>query len=319
MYVKKNTLISEIVYGFLFCFIFILSLLLTNIYTGGDQFIYNNAYDSLKGQTLIEAFVSYRFNISSDEPIHFLITWIFSNLNFPKDLLISVSNVLLMSFLFRILQRWNVSLSIIFLIIISNFYLYVLYFAAERLKFGFLFFLISYFYLGDSIKKYFYLLLSFLSHVQILIFPFIFLLSNLNKFFSLRNLLIIIFIGVPICFGIGYYIYDHLLSKYNAYSELAVSKSVFLNTWQIFFFMILSFLYTNKWLKAGFVFAIIAIFSAFLGPERITMIAFIYFMYFSLRVNRGLNLGVLLSSLYYSIKTIFFVYNIIYFNNGFAE
>jgi hypothetical protein len=48
------------------------------------------------------------------------------------------------------------------------------------------------------------------------------------------------------------------------------------------------------------------------------MIAFIYFMYFGLRVNRGINFGVIFSSLYYGIKTVFFVYNIFLFNNGFA-
>ncbi|MCZ2486948.1 hypothetical protein [Aquirufa antheringensis] len=316
---NRGKLFDVVIYTCCVIYVFIVSIILSQFYTEGDQYIYNNAYDSIKGQSLLEGFINYKFNINTDEPMHFLIIWFFSNLGFPKYLLMALSNVLLISILYRIFLRWNVHLFIFGTIVIFNFYLYVLFFAAERLKFGFIFFLFSYYYFGATIKKYLYLVFSFLSHVQILIFPFIFLTSNLNNFFSFKKVLVVVFIGLPFCLGIGYYMFDHLLVKYIAYSDLASNKNIFLNTWQVFLFMTLTMLYTNKWVKIFFIFFIIAIFSAFLGPERITMIAFIYFMYYGLQINRGINFGVLFSSFYYSIKTAIFVYNIIFFNNGFAE
>lgn len=315
---NRDKLFDLIIYICCVIYVFIVSVILSQFYTEGDQDIYNNAYDSIKGQSLLEAFITYKFNINSDEPMHFIIIWVFSNLNFPKYLLMALSNVLLISILFRIFLRWNVNLFIVVTIIFLNFYLFVLFFAAERLKFGFIFFLFSYYYFGETLKKYMYLVISFLSHVQILIFPFIFLLSNLRFFLSLKKILFAIFIGLPLCIGIGLYLNDHLMNKYITYSDLASNKNIFLNTWQVFLFMILTLLYTNKWLKVVIIFFVIAIFSAFLGPERITMIAFIYFMYYGLRVNRGINFGVIFSSLYYGVKTVFFVYNIFLFNNGFA-
>lgn len=300
-------------------YIFLVSIVLSKFYTQGDQFIYNSSYESIKGLNFVDAFLNYQFYINSVEPIHFFITWVFSNIYLPKDLVMSISNVFLGIILIKILYRWNVHLFVISILISTNFYLYVLYFAAERLKFAFIFLFFSYYYFGHTIKKYFYLFISVLSHVQIIIFPLILFFTNARNFFSRNNFILKFFLLVPILIGLLFYLLNHLLFKFGAYYEMASTKGIFVNTWQVFFLMICTLFYTNKRFQVFLIFGILSFFSALLGPERITMIAFIFFMSFSLKIKRGINLGVAISSFYYGLKTFLFIYNIINFNNGFAE
>ena len=53
------------------------------------------------------------------------------------------------------------------------------------------------------------------------------------------------------------------------------------------------------------------------GGERVNMFGYFVFMYFALQVNRGVNLGVILTTLYFSYQTYFFVENIILYGDGF--
>ncbi|TMO53626.1 hypothetical protein CWC18_21100, partial [Pseudoalteromonas aurantia] len=44
-------------------------------------------------------------------------------------------------------------------------------------------------------------------------------------------------------------------------------------------------------------------FAYFLGDGRLNIFGYFIFMYYALQVNRGMNIGVLLTSAYYSYKT----------------
>ena len=299
--------------------VFCISLVLSSYYIGGDQRIYNKVYDEIAGLSFSEAILMYKFNINSEEPIHFLLVWVFSNLGVSKSILMGLFNCVLVFYLIKIFVRLKVNPYIIGLIILTNFYIYVLFFAAERLKFGFIFFLI-FFDLGNSyIKKYSFLIVSFLAHFQLIFFPIIYLFANLRKLsINLKKIVLIIFLS-PLFFYFLFMFQEHILGKFESYSLMANSKNLILNVWQPIFFMILTFFYSKNRIQVFLSFLVIILFSALLGPERITMIAFIYFMYFSLRVNNGVNVGVIFSAIYYGLKTVFFIYNILYFNNGFAE
>ena len=74
--IKKQNL-DKIYLIIIFLSILIFSYLFSPYYTEGDQIPYNNAYLSVKGENIIDAFLHYQFNISSQEPIHFFIDWIF--------------------------------------------------------------------------------------------------------------------------------------------------------------------------------------------------------------------------------------------------
>ena len=118
---------------------------------------------------IIEAFAAYHLFLSSDEPIYFLISWVSSNLDFSKDLIMSIANAILANIIFRVLNKMNTSLYLIVFIICTNFYLFGLYFAAERLKFAFIFLFLAFLVDENVKKKYLLLFLSLISHIQVLI------------------------------------------------------------------------------------------------------------------------------------------------------
>jgi hypothetical protein len=120
-------------------YIFLFSYYIAQFYTSGDQLQYHGAFKEMKGLELIEAFGAYHIYLTSDEPIYFLISWLFSNLDFSKNIVMSIANALLANILFRALKKLNTSIYIIVFIICTNYYLFGLYFAAERLKFAFIF------------------------------------------------------------------------------------------------------------------------------------------------------------------------------------
>ena len=72
--------------------------------------------------------------------------------------------------------------------------------------------------------------------------------------------------------------------------------------------------------KSKVIFMFIPLFIAVLlvGGDRINMISYIVFLYFSLPIKKGLNFGVIVSSVYFMVATIFFVGNILLYGDGFS-
>jgi hypothetical protein len=102
------------------------------LYTGGDQLAYNDLYDALKLADLTSIpFLQYAYTNSS-EPLYGLLAWVGSRL-MPKNEWFSIFNALLILLLFAFLERRRVS-RILYPLIATNFYLYVVMFSAERLK-----------------------------------------------------------------------------------------------------------------------------------------------------------------------------------------
>ena len=145
-------------------------------YYDGDQVNYINAYNNMHGSSLFEGFLIYQSSITTLEPIHFFLTWIFTNLNIDKILIMSIINSLLSLLLARILQKLNTNSIIIYFILFTNFYLLVLYFSAERLKFSFIFLSLALLNFENKKKLILFLLLSIFTHLQniIIIFAILF-------------------------------------------------------------------------------------------------------------------------------------------------
>lgn len=317
--IKKNNLllIALVILSFVF------SLIIGNLYYDGDQIYYTEAFNLVKGLNLTEAFVVYRSKITSEEPIHFIIIWLFSNLGVEKNLLMSVLNALLVYTLVRILLKWKVLNWVIFAIIISNFYILVLFFSAERLKISILFLFISVLLYEQRIKSVFFAFLAVLTHSQTILIilakflgEFIFKIKKLNNIFSFKNIigkLLIILLFVSLFF----FLKDHLLSKYSSYSDLSKQKSLLTNIWQSLVFLFFSIGYSKNKLETASIFLFVIIASSLVGSDRITIIAYFYFMFYALRFNRGFNIGVILSIFYFGYKSIIFISNILQNGHGF--
>jgi hypothetical protein len=299
---------------------FIFSLYIGNLYIDGDQIYYKEAYSLVKGLDLVEGFLSYRSQISSEEPIHFLFVWVFSNFGVDKNVLMSVVNSFFIIILTKLLLKWRVFNFIIFATIVTNFYILVLFFSAERLKFSIIFLLLSVLLIEKKKTSLFFTLLSVLTHTQtslmIIANSFGLFMSNLFKakksIFSSLNLGKIFAI---IIFGaIFLFLKDHLFSKFSSYSEITKSKSFIANSWQSIIFLLFSLWYSRNKLETFFVFIVIIFSASLVGSDRITILAYFFFMYNALKINRGFNLGVLLSIIYFGFKSTIFLTNI--FNNG---
>lgn len=317
--------VSSIIRKVVTIYIFLFSYFIAQFYIAGDQFQYHSAYDAIKGLSLIEAFAAYHFYLTSDEPIYFLISWVSSNLEFSKDLVMSIANALLANIIFRVLNKLNASVYIIVFIICTNYYLFALYFAAERLKFSFIFLFLAFLAGKNLKKKYLYLFLSFISHVQVLVIIASSLFANiiegvlifLKKFkfkfkFKPRILIAIFALASAI-----FFLNEHLLHKLSAYSEATSSKDLISNIFQTILFLFLSLLYTEEKRRTILIFLFILFSASILGPSRVTMMAYMYFMFYSIKVKKGFNLGVIITSLYFFVKTVYFILNVFQFGHAY--
>lgn len=313
---NRNTLTTIIITFGAFLFSFIIS----SFYVDGDQIYYSEAYNSLKGLNILEGFLVYRSHIVTDEPIHFILTWFFSNLGIDKNIIMSLVNAMLTFTLTRILLRWKVNIIIIIALLTTNFYLFVLFFSAERLKFSILFILLSVFFFDKKKSSIFFALLSVITHTQtgLIIFANYFG-QIMSKLFSLNRLnwnkfkfgkfLTLIFFLIIFLF-----LKEHLYTKFYIYSDLNQSKGIIANVWQSMVFLFLSLLYTKKWFETFCMFIIMIFAASLVGSDRITILSYFLFMFHALKINRGFNFGVLLSILYLGYKSEIFFTNI--FNNG---
>ena len=89
---------------------------------------------------------------------------------------------------------------------------------------------------------------------------------------------------------------------------------------QVSIFLIMTLLYVKKYkLTVIFGYIPIIIVSFIVGPERIVIIAYFIFLYYALQYNKGFNLGIGLTSIYFALKSIDFLINVIHTGQGFSD
>ncbi len=312
----KHSYILVIPRLLLILFVFVASLVLGAFYTEGDQVHYRRVYLELSNLDLIQAFAFYNLSLSSYELTHFFFSWVASRF-IEKDIFIAFFNALLALFVILNFDKKKVYLVITALFVVSNFYLWVLFLSAERLKFGILFFLISMYY-ADRIKIFMaFSFLSVVSHIQIaILYSGILLNWMVNEFrYTVKTgraskQIIYILILVLITFFI---IWNQVQVKFFAHFEL----SVLLDYLRIMVFFLMAIYYSRKKQETFFIFIPLFIAVMLFGGERVNLFAYFVFLYYALQVNRGVNVGVLLTSLYFAYTSFGFIMNVINHGNGF--
>lgn len=302
--------------------VFVFSLSLSQIYTDGDQVGYHNAYRLVEGLGLRDGFSIYEKNISSADFVYFLLISLGSNLGIEKNTFMALINGILVFFALKLLEKWKVDFRVSCLIILTNFYVFVLYFAAERLKFGFLFLVISGLYFNKSWKFYSFAFLSIMAHFS-MFFVFIALwmadcfnkLSTIRKEKQLKELLLLFLVLLPPLL-LFWYESKMLLWKLGTYITANGYPTV-MSFIPLGGLIILTGIYTKNMRIAFFMFAPFVVGVVFLGGSRLNMLAYFVFLCFGLRVNAGLNAGILITSVYFFYKSIGFVANILVHGHGF--
>ena len=311
-------------------FIFVSSLIGAKYYTDGDQVYYRLAYEGLANLSLLDGYFFYYSQLSSLEITHFLLTWLMSGIGVEKDLVMATANSLLVYYLMKLFERWKVSLFVAIVICTTNYYLLGLYFSTERLKIGFLFFIISVYYASDKKKSIFLSAVAIISHIQTailyvaILFPsfaknFLFGTIKLFKTFKLK----LKGIGIPlIWFGIGLtlmimFFGEHVANKFYFYTDVVNENNNSLGLLRVLILLVLTLIYTTKYTDVLLQFTPLILAVFFVGGDRVNALGYVIFMSYALKYKRGLNFGILLTSLYYMYKSYDFIVQVIETGQGY--
>jgi hypothetical protein len=289
-------------------------------YVAGDQVGYNDAYRAVRGIGPLTAFELYQDFISTLEFVHYSIVYIASNLLIDKNLLFSLINGAFSVFIVRSLRDFNVNIIVSLIFVFTNYYVYVCYFAAERLKLALLFLLVGAYLARGVLSRTLCLTAAITSHVSVIILisgaAMKRILANLNGWRQSSNWMLLelliflsslaffyIFFGEYILWKLHQYIFYHKFSWGSLVPlVLYISASLY---------------YTkNKGdVVVDFIPAVIAF--ALLGGSRVNMFAYMIFLKHGLQYNRGVNWGVAVTSVYFAAKSVSFVKSVLETGQGF--
>ncbi|WP_404398443.1 hypothetical protein [Idiomarina loihiensis] len=268
-----------------------ISLLLTPYLVDGDQLHYRELYRGLDGKSIVEGFVFYQSRINSVEPIYYLIAWVSSNVGLEKDVLISVSNGFL-SFLMTIyFRRIGAHYLPILMLTFLNFYTYVIFFSAERLKYSFIFILLALLFIG-KIKGKFAIGISVLTHLQSAVFWLSIGFSMASKkFLGLaatrkvkRKTLVWMLPTLLVLIAILFVMMPQIIRKLGYFNQGGLIDSV-----KILVFLILAILASRKIKEPiGLIFPIVVL-SFSIGGSRLGIVAYCFFLYLSFPRTKGLD------------------------------
>ena len=304
--------------------VFLISLFLAPYYFASDQIQYIGAYNAVYGHNFIDGFLAYRGYLSTEEPIHYTIVWIFSNLGFTKNVVMATANSVLAYLLMRTLVEWRVSIYVALALVLTNFYVLVLYFAAERLKFGFIFLLLAVLFTKRKGSSIFLAIVAIMAHIQLIILYTAQLFSasmqsfmtgiKISKSFY-KDAFLYLFVALLVV-AAWTVLGDHLIYKLGAYTVREHNNSIF-GVWKSCVFLVLALIYSREKFKTVCAFSIVIASVIIVGPDRVNMMAYVLFMFYALQYKRGVNVGVAITSIYFAFKSIGFVLRIIYNGHGF--
>ncbi|WP_324730743.1 hypothetical protein [Pseudomonas paeninsulae] len=311
----KNSTCQALFFASIF---FLVSLYVFPYFTGGDQFGYRSFYEGVSALSLFDAFDFYMNSLGTMEPGYFVFVFIFSSI-FDKDFIFSTVNFLFAYLGFLWLVRSRVSRWIVVLLCF-NFYFFVLLFSAERLKFSILFFLCGVYCFGFF--RYFFWIGSIFVHVQVVSLlvsaqssRFLMFLKSLSRGAAGFDFFVLM-IALLVLVAIFIILREHISSKFYFYYALAGGYQ---GLFKPVFFTLLAVIYAKgKWAEALVAGLPIILLAFFVGSDRVTIISYFVFMYYGLNFRRGLNLAVISSSVYFAVKGVIFLSNIIRFGDGFA-
>ena len=310
IYVNKNTIYSLI----FFLLSFLLSIFISPFYVLGDQFHYIEYYESSRGLSLLETYFLQITSLGSADPGYSLIVWLSSNA-ISKNLLNSLANALLALLLFKMLRKYKYP-TWFFVGMLFSFYMFVLFFAAERLKFAAIVLLVAFFY-KNFFTRAFFILLASLFHAQSLFALALIgihaitrknLLINIFKF---QNLIAVIFITtiISIFLMLSYELIFEKFITYTSYDVLNLVKPIALGS------ISLIFMRDKYFALSCFIFFSVACF--ILGTERIIMMQFIFTMLFLDHRDKNQAFILLILFLYLFLKNLDFIYKIFLCGEGF--
>lgn len=297
--------------------VFVLSILIMPYYTGGDQIQYRKVYSLLPDLNLVQGYSVYFLELSSLEFVHYFFSWIASRF-IDKDIFISFFNAILAYVSMTLFQRWKASVIISFVLVLTNYYFIVLYFSAERLKFGFLFLALSLIYSQRTKLNYGMSSLAIMAHAQVLIvYISVIFKAFLKRFFIFCQTGRIpkSFIYSALLLLPPLIVRQQLIDKLQMYAN----KNGLSELLQVSAFFTLALWYSKRKYETVSLFIPIVIAVFLLGGERLNIFAYFVFLYYGFQVRRGWNIGVIVTTLYFMIGSGNFLNNVFKYGDGYLS
>lgn len=303
---------------------FLISVWLLDLYRWGDQIPYSSFYNASANLSLLEAYRAQYHFLTSNEPAFTIVMWAGAVTGVPKIVWVSLYNTILVLLILKILRRHRANF-LVMLLTFSNFYLFVLITGAERLKFAYIFMILS--IVTETRWRMVYAILAPFAHVQTLIYYVSLLSSGLFGWlprlgaqtrFSRRNMnlaFILLMVGSVFLVLIAILAGGTIAQKVYFYAMNSGANAFsFVNFLLLF---ALGLIVCRRRARfAGFLLPLgVAI--AIVGPDRVNMIAYTMFFYALLTDGRINHPLALLPMVYLSLKSIGFVGNVIAYGHGF--
>ena len=300
---------------FFFIVTFCISLLFKSFYVKGDQYIYIEFYEASKGLSFLEIYILQISSMTSSDLGYSVLILIFSDL-VSKNTYISLSNAILGALLYKLLKKYNYP-TWLYIGLILSFYMFVLFFAAERLKFAAIFVIIAFFY-KSFLKKSLILLFAAFFHTQAVFALALVIIYEVTRadfisnIFKLKNLIIFTFFSLITAFFLALsfeFIFEKFL-QYSSYELLSLVKPFALGLISITFMMDKFFAISST------LFFLISCF--ILGTDRIIMMQFIFVILFLNHNSKNQIFVLFILFSYLFIKNIDFIYKILICGEGFV-
>ena len=307
--------------------VFYFSLVLTEAYYDGDQGIYRKVFNKISTMNIVDAKIYYAKFLSSNEIVHFIMSYISSKI-MEKNLFIAIINSILAFSLMVLFRQWKANILISAALLTTNYYFWVIFIPAERLKFGILFLVFALIYSKDFKKFLIFSLISISGHFSLIILyssiylPYLFLKIKLLLLqFKLSYSLLFITITIIL----GYFLIgDVLIAKVIAsqdpvdfYGNDKYLGNGLVGIRKPLLFCAASLFYAKNKTQIIYLFIPLIISAYILGDSRINMFCFFVFLYSALPVRKGLNIGIFLCLIYFGNKNYDFMVLIFKYGNGF--
>jgi hypothetical protein len=275
--------------------------------SGGDIELYRTVYNDMPDYGFSDGFMFYYQWISSLEFGHYVLIWIASRL-IDQTTFVAFSNAMLAYLAMSLFQKWKASLYIASILVVTNFYLYVMYFSTERLKIAFIFLALSFLF-ADKLKNVCaFALLASITHIQTII---VYISMIFSRCYELLIKLVKTgktfryVVAFPLLLIPPFLLREHISLKIEAYYH----ETEFVEFARIVLLFLLALWYSKNRLETVLLFIPVFVSIYFIGGERINFIGYFLFLYYGLQVNRGLNFGVLATTIYFAYMTIGFCMN----------
>jgi hypothetical protein len=299
--------------------VFLLCIIVGPIYVEGDQKTYRELYEFLKPLNFIDAYSFYFSFLGTVEVTHCFFTWLASSvLGLDKDLFTAFTNFVFAYIMLCLLRKWRVSISVAALFILTNYYMLGLYLAAERLKYGVLFLVLSLLYCERTKLFYLFAFMAVISHAQMflvygcmLIYSIVQSTASAYKTSRLSSKFIVTIVVVIMSIIV---MTNQLITKFNAYFAIRDMADLL----RILVFFALSLFYSKKRFETVVLFIPMCFAVLIFGGERINMLGYFMFLYYALPVKKGINAGVLVTSIYFMYASFGFITDILEFGQGYV-